>query len=64
MGIIGCPVGAAPQANGHLFGDLKDPDRERSSVPDVNEINEPADAALPYGTVLSDPSLHRGAASR
>jgi hypothetical protein len=64
LGIIGCPVGAGPEASGHLFDDLKDPDRERSSVPAVSEINEPADAASPHRSVLSDPASHRAAASR
>lgn len=64
LGIIGCPVGAAPAANGHLFDDLKDPDRDRSSVPDINEINEPADSAPPHRSVLIDPAAHRGAAAR
>jgi len=44
VGLFGCAIGAS-EANGHLFGDMKDPDRDRSSVPDISEINEPVDAA-------------------
>jgi hypothetical protein len=36
LGAFGCAVGKE-KANGHLFDDLKDPDRPRSSVPDANE---------------------------
>ena len=35
LGLFGCAVGKLPEANGHLFDDLKDPDRPRSSVPEV-----------------------------
>jgi len=35
--IFGCGVGKLPEANGHLFDDMRDPDRPRSSVPDPND---------------------------
>ncbi|HYL70687.1 MAG TPA: hypothetical protein VEY89_05230, partial [Candidatus Dormibacteraeota bacterium] len=56
LGLVGCALGAAPAANGHLFGDLKDPDRDRSSVPDIAAINEPVDAAPRYPSVVVDPA--------
>ena len=34
LGFLGCTVGKS-EANGHLFDDMNDPDRPRSSVPDV-----------------------------
>jgi hypothetical protein len=43
LGFVGCAFGAS-KANGHLFDDLRDPDRDRSSVPDLSEINEPVGA--------------------
>lgn len=60
VGVLGCGFGSA-EANGHLFGDMRDPDRDRSSVPDIGEINEPVDAAPQRrGVVLSS---DRGVAS-
>lgn len=35
LGFFGCAVGKLPEANGELFDAMRDPDRERSSVPDV-----------------------------
>jgi hypothetical protein len=35
LGFFGCALGKQ-EANGHLFDDLKNPDRPGSSVPDVN----------------------------
>jgi hypothetical protein len=35
LGFFGCALGKLPEANGHLFDDMKDPDRTRSSVPDA-----------------------------
>jgi hypothetical protein len=37
LGFFGCAIGKLPEANGHLFDDMHDPDRPRSSVPDVDE---------------------------
>ena len=56
LGLVGCALGAAPPANGHLFDDLRDPDRDRSSVPDLADINEPADSAPRHPSVLMDPA--------
>ena len=36
LGAFACAMGKE-EANGHLFDELKDPDRPRSSVPDVNK---------------------------
>jgi hypothetical protein len=36
LGFFGCAIGTLPEANGHLFDDMNDPDRPRSSVPDVD----------------------------
>ena len=55
LGLVGCALGAAPPANGHLFDDLNDPDRDRSSVPDIAGINEPVSAAPRHPSVLVDP---------
>lgn len=54
VGVFGCALGS-PEANGHLFDDMKDPDRDRSSVPDISEINEPADEATQRRSVLVKP---------
>jgi hypothetical protein len=37
LGFFGCGVGKLPEPNGHVFDDMLDPDRPRSSVPDPNE---------------------------
>jgi hypothetical protein len=37
LGFFGCAIGKLPEANGHLFDHMRDPDRDRSSVPDINE---------------------------
>ena len=34
LGFFGCAVGRLPDANGHLFDDVNNPDRPRGSVPD------------------------------
>jgi hypothetical protein len=47
MGLLGCALGALPEANGQLFDGLKDPDRDRSSVPDSLAINQ-AVSATPH----------------
>ena len=36
LGFFGCALGKRPEANGHLFDGMHDPDRERSSVPDID----------------------------
>lgn len=35
LGFFGCALGKLPEADGHLFDDLQDPDRQTSSVPDI-----------------------------
>jgi hypothetical protein len=35
LGFFGCALGTLPEADGHVFDDMKDPDRPRSSVPDI-----------------------------
>jgi hypothetical protein len=37
LGFFGCGIGKLPEASGHIFDDMRDPDRPRSSVPDPNE---------------------------
>lgn len=37
LGFFGCALGKLREANGHLLDDMNDPDRPRSSVPDVTE---------------------------
>jgi hypothetical protein len=37
LGFFGCGVGKLPEPNGHVFDDMRDPDRPRSSIPDPNE---------------------------
>ena len=59
-GFIGCSLGK-PEANGRLFDDMRDPDRDRSSVPDTGEINEPVDNAPGRRSVLFDPPVSAGA---
>ena len=56
LGIVGCALGAAPPADGHLFDDLKDPDRDRSSVPDIAGINEPVSTAPRHPSVVVAPA--------
>ena len=36
LGFFGCALGQKPPANSHLFDGMHDPDRQRSSVPDVD----------------------------
>ena len=65
LGLVGCALGAAPAANRHLFDELKDPDRDRSSVPDIAALNEPVSTASRHPSVVADPvradSFRRGA---
>jgi hypothetical protein len=35
LGFLGCAFGKLPEADGHLFDDMHDPDRPTSSVPDI-----------------------------
>jgi hypothetical protein len=37
LGFFGCAVGKLPDANSHAFDDMHEPDRPRSSVPDLGE---------------------------
>jgi hypothetical protein len=54
-GFLGCALGALPEANGHLFDGLKDPDRDRSSIPDVRDINESVTATAHRSPVRTEP---------
>jgi hypothetical protein len=54
-GFLGCALGTLPPANGHLFDGLKDPDRDRNSVPDVRDINESASDGAHRSPVFIDP---------
>jgi hypothetical protein len=36
LGFLGCALGKKPPANGHLFDGMHDPNRQRSSVPDID----------------------------
>jgi hypothetical protein len=36
LGFFGCNLSKLPEANGHLFDGMKDPNRQRSSVPDID----------------------------
>ena len=56
LGIVGCALGAAAPANGHLFDDLNDPDRDRSSVPDIAAINQPVSNAPRHPSVVLEPA--------
>jgi hypothetical protein len=53
LGLLACQGKAA--ANSHLFDGMKDPDRDRSSVPDIRDVNEPADQARQHPSVLLNP---------
>jgi hypothetical protein len=54
-GLLGCTLGSLPAANGHLFDGLKDPDRDRSSVPDILGINEAVSATPHRSPVFVEP---------
>ncbi len=54
LGMFGCALGA-PRTNDKLFVDLRDPDRDRSSVADVGDINQPVDAAPQLRSVVLKP---------
>lgn len=54
VGVLGCGFGSS-EANGHLFDDMRNPDRDRSSVPDISEINEPVDTAPQRRSVVVKP---------
>ena len=54
-GFLGCALGTLPEANGHLFDGLKDPDRDRSSVPDLRDINESATGTAHRSPVFIEP---------
>ena len=56
MGLLGCALGALPEANGHLFDGLKDPDRDRSSVPGTVGINEAVSSTAHRSPVFVAPS--------
>lgn len=59
VGLVGCQIGEIP-ANGHLFDDMKDPDRDRTSVPDMADVNEPASNAAQHRSVLrNQPGPHQ-----
>jgi hypothetical protein len=53
LGLLACHGKA--DANSHLFDGMNDPDRDRSSVPDIRDINEPADQAHQHPSVLLNP---------
>jgi hypothetical protein len=53
LGMVACQGNTA--ANSQLFDAMKDPDRDRSSVPDIRDINEPADQARQHPSVLLNP---------
>jgi hypothetical protein len=36
LGFFGCALGKLPEANSHLFDEMRNPDREHSSVPEVD----------------------------
>lgn len=36
LGFFGCNLSKLPEANSHLFDGMHDPDRQRSSVPDID----------------------------
>ena len=36
LGFFGCAIGKLPEANSHVFDAMRDPDREHSSVPEVD----------------------------
>lgn len=59
LGLVMCTE--APAANGHLFDldAIRDPDRDRSSVPDIRLINEPVSAAPQRRSVLVKPDAAR-----
>jgi hypothetical protein len=54
LGMLGCSLGPPP-VNGNLFADFRDPDRDRNSVPDVKDINEPVDEAPQLRSVVVRP---------
>jgi hypothetical protein len=39
--MIGCSVGRLPDANSHLFDHMNDADRDRSSVPGIDDVDAP-----------------------
>ena len=54
IGFFGCGAAAA-RVNGNLFDDMRNPDRDRSSVPDLAEINEPISAHKHRSVLLPPP---------
>jgi len=40
LGFFGCAMGRLPDADGHLLDDMHNPNRDHSSVPDTNDVNE------------------------
>lgn len=59
LGMVSCTE--APPADGHLFDldAIRDPDRDRSSVPDIRLINEPVSAAPQRRSVVVSPDASR-----
>jgi hypothetical protein len=47
LGFFGCALGKLPEADGTLFEDMDDPDRPRSSVPDIPTGNGLAELPTP-----------------
>jgi len=37
LGFFGCAIGKLPEADSHLFDEMRNPDRERSSVPEIDQ---------------------------
>jgi hypothetical protein len=54
LGGFGCMLGKLPEADGSVFDDMRDPDRPRSSVPDIVDESGFGTATLPKSEVLSE----------
>jgi hypothetical protein len=47
LGAFGCALGKLPEADGTVFDDMRDPDRPRSSVPDIEDPTGFGTAKMP-----------------
>jgi hypothetical protein len=61
LGFFGCEIGAPPPANGALLDDMKSGNRERSSVPDIDECLQASPANQTTPESLPEKSSRRAA---
>jgi hypothetical protein len=54
LGAFGCALGKLPEADGTIFDDMRDPDRPRSSVPDIEDPTGFGTAKMPVPEAVAE----------